>query len=67
MAIRLRQIRGTWVALCAAATSAKPGDVYLDDAQDHALRKKLREDWDAEFAGEGDTIGADQVRRAESP
>jgi len=50
MAMRLRQqADGTWVALCAATDHAADDDVYLDDAQDHALREKLR----ADFASEG--------------
>ena len=44
MAMRLRQIEGVWVAVCAAKTRARPGDVYIDDAQDHAIRAKLSHD-----------------------
>ena len=31
MAIRIRQINGLTVALCAVETDPMPGDVYLDD------------------------------------
>ena len=40
---------GYWVALCAAAKlEMEPGDIYIDDAQDHALRKKYFADFKAE-------------------
>jgi len=46
MAMRLRQDKeGCWVALCAAASKPQPGDVYLNDAQDRAIRLKLEADW----------------------
>ncbi len=46
MAVRLREIyKDQWVALCAAEHEKRFGDVYLDDAQDHALRKKYIEDY----------------------
>lgn len=49
MAIRIRIVNGTMVALCAARSVEKPGDTYLDDAQHHALFEKFAED----FASEG--------------
>lgn len=41
MAVRLRKINpnGGWIALCAAITKPLPGDVYVDDSKDHALRR----------------------------
>ncbi len=48
MAMRLRVIDGTLVALCAAKTQPEPGDLYLDDAQDHVIRVKIQADWDSE-------------------
>ena len=45
MAIRLRRGGTGWRALCAAEYSAVPGDLYLDDAQAHAIREKLYADW----------------------
>lgn len=51
MAVRLRkQFDDTWIALCAAEHSAESGDVYVDDAQDHALREKYYRDWRQEEA-----------------
>lgn len=48
MAIRVRTIDGVVVALCAAEFPAQEGDLYIDDAQDHAIRQKLWTDWRAE-------------------
>lgn len=45
MAIRLRTVGGVRVALCAAETDPMPGDVYLDDADHHALSTKFGLDW----------------------
>ena len=41
MAIRLRWIQGTWVALCVVEADLKEGDVYLDDSQHYALACKF--------------------------
>ncbi len=50
MAVRLRKINGVWFALCAAEYPHQPGieEIYLDDAQDHALRIKYLEDFKSE-------------------
>ena len=45
MAIRIREIRGHTVALCAAITEAKEGDIYLHDGIHHALSTKFGVDW----------------------
>ncbi len=45
MAIRLRNVGGTLVALCAARSVPKPGDLYLDDAAHHALAVKFDMDF----------------------
>ena len=45
MAVRVREVDNELVALCAAETKAEPGDLYLDDVVDHALRKKYIEDY----------------------
>jgi len=45
MAIRLRTIDGTRIALCAAETDPAPGDIYLDDASHYALAAKFALDW----------------------
>lgn len=45
MAIRLRILGDLTVALCAAETDARPGDIYLDDACHRALSTKFGLDW----------------------
>lgn len=53
MSIRLRQVDGVGlVALCAARSIEKPGDVWLDDNQHHALAQKFARD----FASEGENV-----------
>lgn len=44
MAIRVRKVEGHLVALCAAKTQKKKGDVYLDDTIHHALATKFAVD-----------------------
>lgn len=41
MAIRLRQVEGEWVALCAVEADPKEGDIYLDDGIHYALACKF--------------------------
>jgi len=48
MAIRIRNVNGELVALCAAETKLEPGDLYFDDVVDSALRKKFLEDYKKE-------------------
>lgn len=48
MAIRLRQVDGTLIALCAVETDEMPGDVYLDDGQHYALSAKFWRDYQGE-------------------
>ena len=48
MSIRIREINGHTVALCAAKTEAKQGDIYLDDNAHHALSTKFGVDWVSE-------------------
>ena len=50
MAIRLRVINGTLVALCAARSVEKLGDVYIDDAQHYALAGKFAQDWNSQLS-----------------
>jgi hypothetical protein len=45
MAIRIRKIDSKYVALCAAESEAKEGDVYLDDGVHGALTKKFEADF----------------------
>lgn len=51
MAIRLRTVNGTRVALCAVETDEMPGDVYLDDGDHYALAAKFSRDWAGRVAG----------------
>lgn len=50
MAIRIRIVKGYMVALCAAKTEPKEGDVYLDDSVHHALTTKFAIDWNETWA-----------------
>lgn len=45
MAIRVREIDGKLVALCAAEYEAEDGDLYLDDVVHHALSNKFYGDF----------------------
>lgn len=45
MAIRLRKVNNTWVALCAFETDPKEDDIYLDDGMHYALTCKFARDW----------------------
>ncbi|MEE9510461.1 MAG: hypothetical protein V3V81_08205 [Candidatus Bathyarchaeia archaeon] len=45
MAIRVREVNGHLVALCAAETKPEPGDLYLDDTVHHALNDKFYADY----------------------
>lgn len=48
MAIRIRKINKHTVALCAAKTEHKDGDIYLDDTIHHALSTKFGIDFYSE-------------------
>ena len=48
MAIRLRTVDGKLIAICAARSVEKLGDVYLDDGQHLALAEKFAEDFQSE-------------------
>ena len=48
MSIRIRVVDGVMVALCAARSVEIIGDVYLDDAQHHALAEKFARDFTSE-------------------
>jgi len=45
MAIRIRKRDGGYVALCAAESKPKRGDIYLNDGMHTALTKKFDEDF----------------------
>lgn len=62
MAIRIRTISGITVALCAAKTNIKEGDIYLDDSAHHALSTKFGVDWLREGRLDRD-LADDQVRK----
>lgn len=66
VSIRIRTVNGVRVALCAARSVAKPGDVYLDDADHHALMSKFTED--LQFEGLVDAsvnVDNQEIREAE--
>lgn len=45
MAIRIREVNGKIVALCAAKSEEQKGDVYLNDGQHEALGTKFKSDY----------------------
>ena len=51
MAIRLRTVGGTRIAVCAAETDPMSDDVYLDDNEHYALAAKFSRDWAGREAG----------------
>lgn len=48
MAIRIREIDGSVIAICANLSEPKEGDIYLDDSIHHALSTKFGIDWKSE-------------------
>lgn len=49
MAIRIRKIgKNQTIAICAARSISKEGDVYLDDVMHHALSNKFARDFTEE-------------------
>lgn len=48
MSIRIREIDGHMVALCAAKAQARAGDIYLNDNAHHALMVKFTVDLESE-------------------
>ena len=44
MAIRLREVNSHLIAICAAVSDPKEGDVYLDDNVHYALTVKFMKD-----------------------
>lgn len=45
MAIRIRTVNRICIALCAAETDPKLGDLYIDDGQHYALAAKWAQDY----------------------
>jgi hypothetical protein len=71
MAIRIRTVGDTQVALCAAETDELPGDVYLDDATHYALAAKFALDWqgqtvDWSYAEQWTAMETQKLRDAEA-
>ncbi len=66
MAIRVRSVDGTLIALCAAETDPLPDDLYLDDAVHYALAAKFARDWRGETIDwkyeDHDNLARTQVR-----
>lgn len=48
MSIRLRHVNGLTIAVCAARSVSKAGDVYLNDEQHAALYEKFADDFRSE-------------------
>ena len=68
MSIRVREFEGETVALCAAKTVAKKGDIYLSDAAHHALTEKFMKDFESMGFMENppmDEIVRDKMLKAE--
>jgi hypothetical protein len=67
MAIRLREIDGCMVALCAAKSVPKDGDVYLDDTAHYALMNKFALDFNEnklwENGDESDSLPFEESHR----
>jgi hypothetical protein len=49
MSIRLREVGGIKIALCAVESDPMPGDIYIDDGYHYALAMKFMQDWRDEF------------------
>lgn len=63
MAVRIRLVNaGRYVAFCAALTPPEPGDIYLTDSLDHALRNKYKLDYESEGLIK-DALVDDEVRK----
>jgi hypothetical protein len=48
MAIRIRRVKGLYVALCAAESQPDPGDIYLNDGMHSSLTEKFTKDFESE-------------------
>ena len=70
MAIRIRKVDGVTVALCAAETNKKRGDLYLDDNVHYALAAKFCKDWqgrtiDWQYPIQWEVMDSQKLRDAE--
>lgn len=61
MAIRIREIKGVTIALCAAKTEKQEGDIYLDDKAHHALSNKFELDFKSEGMIKKGVNGLDHI------
>jgi hypothetical protein len=71
MAIRIRKIDNTTIALCAAETDYKDGDLYLDDNIHYALAAKFCQDWqnqkiDWQYPHQWELMNTQKLRDAET-
>ena len=66
MAIRLRKINNRWIAICAARSVPKEGDVYIDDVQHYALAQKFSRDWNGDVVGTYDDDVLELIEQEES-
>lgn len=67
MAIRIRTINGVTVAVCAAMSVEKPGDLYLDDAQHYALTLKFGQDFEYFDSFESVEYGIMEIEQSNNP
>lgn len=63
MSIRLRKVDGHLVALCAARSEPKEGDIYLGDEVHHALNNKFSQDFNSEAVFPRAEDSQDNARR----
>ncbi len=57
-----------WVALCAAKHPMTDEDIYLDDSQDRAIRKKLLADFHSEgLITDADFAALTKTKRSQVP
>lgn len=68
MAIRIREVNGILVALCAARSMPLPGDIYLDDGVHYALTNKFARDFNEmyDLGLPHDQVAAEIVESEES-
>lgn len=73
MAIRIREVNGRTVALCAVESDPTSADIYLDDTAHYALAAKFAHDWRSlpggarlpEYPEEWAAMATQKVRDAE--
>jgi len=65
MSIRLRVVDGYLIAICAARSVPKEGDVYLDDTAHHALTIKFGLDHSSERGAEPWSANEPEVKLME--